>query len=443
MWWYTGILIGGCYLQIVINFVVYQYHHQSSSMEDGTTSSGASSPLRFPFYYNNRHDDQPFLSEMLGKLSSLKMRAERLQQTPQEAYRDDGMFLPFTVRDAQKTVPTQIPYGFHVFDFIDVHKYDTYASMDDDDDDDDGGGGGGTSGDGKSPDAPFLEPLSFPAPLFYNGYPVPFPFNTSVVPTNSTFQEYSDRSNLLQVMRFLLEAPQFGNYSYFFIMESDHDLCISLSQLRSLAYQYRRYLIAVGTGSSGWIMSRAFLQDFYHLYKKQTSDDDLPPPDVVASNLLRRQNLPWSVTRRYLTSHSILRSLTYDDPSLTNLFEYDIDIQNITNVTTEVDGNHTVSANSTEAPSKMPKVELLPLMVPKVHLPRCLEPRRGKRPAMEEDQDDDDYDVILDANLTTRIASWDFFDYTQCPKSPIYPCSKDRPGSRKKLRGGGATKSQS
>ena len=36
----------------------------------------------------------------------------------------DDIFFPFTIRDSRRLVPTQIPFGFHVFDYVDVHSRD-------------------------------------------------------------------------------------------------------------------------------------------------------------------------------------------------------------------------------------------------------------------------------------------------------------------------------
>ena len=49
-------------------------------------------------------------------------------------------------------------------------------------------------------------------------------------------------------------------------MESDNNLCISLDTIKHLALTENRYFISTGVGTSGWIMSRQFLQDFYQIY---------------------------------------------------------------------------------------------------------------------------------------------------------------------------------
>ncbi|KAG7366590.1 hypothetical protein IV203_029260 [Nitzschia inconspicua] len=457
-WWYLGILSVGCYLQIFFNFFIYQ-HFWNSNNKDITSNgqqqvfSGWRLALRkgLPQPDNDIQESIQSISRMFDELSSLQRRADRLRQHQDDGlsphpYHDDGRFFPFTIRDAQRTVPTQVPHGFHVFDFIDVHKYTTYSFEDNDDEE---------RKEEESlqdlddvPAAPvdisekaqvsILEPLRSPAPLFHNGFPILYPFNTSLV-QNSTMdcQTYSlrcYRSNLLQVVRYLLEGPIFRNYTHFFYMESDHNLCVSLSQIRSLAYRYpQRSLISVGTGGSGWVMSRTFLRDFYELYRNEDiPSNDWLRPDVVASALLRRHNQPWSVTRRYLTSHTILTSTVFGvaDPSLTDHFEYDIDpaTVNVTNVIAE--SNNTTNATTTkEASSTAKEVKMLPPMVPKVHLPRCLEPRRGlvqhEKVQEENDQDDDNNNVAkMDLDGSSVVASWDFFDYTKCPDSAIYPCQE-------------------
>lgn len=441
-WWYLGLLAGVCYIQIAINFVVYQY----SSREDDV--SERHSGLRFPFRTWQQQNYQEDKSQLLlDTLSNLQQRADRMLQqqahVSSQQYRDDGRFLPFTIRDARRTVPTQIAYGFHVLDFIDVDKQDTYSFVKEDDDEFDH-----VDDAEKVTNAQFLDPPLSPSPLFHNGFPVAYPFNVSLA-RNATLecQEYSlgcYRSNLLQAMRYLLEAPQFHNYTHFFYMESDYDLCVSLSRIRSLAYRYPRNLLSVGTGSSGWLMSRDFLQDFYGFYRKHEQDSPLLSPDASASALLLQQDQRWSVTRRYLISHTILSSTVNGvvDTSLTDHFEFDIDpasaANNATNTTSELmdTANSTLihPLNATVAEQTKPKeAKLLPLLVPKCHLPRCLEPRRGHAREEQEDHDDD-----VTQEEADKISSWDYFDYYKCPDSQIFPCDGvDLTNHRKKrtLRG--------
>ncbi|KAL3903732.1 MAG: hypothetical protein SGILL_010336, partial [Bacillariaceae sp.] len=388
-------------------------------------------------------------------------RAERLLQA-QEPYRNpspqvlmslpyqkDETFLPFTIRDARRTVPTQIPFGFEVFDLIDVGNPRSYYSIVDDDNVDDDNVNSKSSED--------IDPLIFPAPLFHNGHPVSYPYNVSNL-ANATgdCQEYSMpcyRASLIQVMRYLLEAPRFRKVSFFFYMESDHTLCTTLAEIRSIAYNHERYLIAAGTGTSGWIMSRQFLQDFYECYRKAPDESlfsqynvtrqDLVQPDVAAAVMLRSKRIPWSVTRRYLTSHTVLTSteMGVADMSLTELFEFekpDEDgngtVSNTTDVTkaataatVSVNGNVN-AANSLNATENMPDkdsvvkkkgaVEMLPPLVPKKHLPRCLEPHYGifdsKDGSGRQDQEDD------------GLPSFDLvkYDYNSCPDALVFPCKQ-------------------
>jgi hypothetical protein len=481
-------MFGCCYLQITINFLVYQQHQQQrqrqsyrSDWKEPTTTTSHWFSLSRSFRSTTT------TSPLFGTLITLQTRAERMllqiqqqaaeeEQQQQQSEYHEGSFLAFTIRDARRTVPTQIPYGFHVLDFVDVHNAATYGFFDDDDDYDgyddevhdydvnikngvvNKEGTEETTRTSESSSRSFHsetvqnkerspDRLQYPAPLFHNGYPVPYPYNTSVVgnATHNDCQDYSMacyRSSMIQVMRYLLESPKLRNVTYFFYMEDDHDLCVSLSSIRSMAYRYQRYIISVGTGASGWIMSRSFLQDFYHWYQidlppslsrdeKVTSMDWLRP-EVVATAMLRHKDIPWSLSRQYLTSHTILTSTAFDvvDQSLTDLFEFDVTDpasvnDNQTNATDVpvLDGNETVS-------SKLPKttkVELLPALEPKVHLPRCLEPRKGiftERDVLgDNDEDDNNDDVAQETeNVTALVSSWNVFDYVHCPDAEISPC---------------------
>jgi hypothetical protein len=497
--WYGGFLLVGCYLQVFVSFVVfYKVQNYPENLPNlhfrywmpmNLIRNDRSDPEDLQEYYSPQ--DYQTRLELINQMDKLNQRAERLFDPKNNdllnrnsVYHEDGRFFPFTIRDARRTVPTQIRHGFHVFDFIDVHNYDTYSFPDDDVDTD------FLSNDTRFPtsnktsiargDAAKVPPeeqedgeggkMQFPAPLFHNGFPVRYPYNTSVV-VNATAdcQQYSVacyRSNLLQVLRYLLDAPKFRNFTYFFYMESDHDLCTSLTEIRSLAYRYERYFMSTGIGTSGWIMSRSFLQDFYEVFSANTinhklvsafnvSQEQRLHPDIMASILLREKRA-WSVTRRYLTSHTILFSTSNGvvDMSLTELFD---NRTNSTTKTAEEGRNSKVTYGivNTTAPTNAKKVagktpEMLPPMLPKQHLPRCLEPHRGivKRyknaaPATGSDKNKGNNEGQKTNDDLTDMNLWDFFDYDTCPDSDIFPCKEGQLDSlvaegRKSLRGAAA-----
>ncbi|CAB9516974.1 expressed unknown protein [Seminavis robusta] len=179
------------------------------------------------------------------------------------------------------------------------------------------------------------------------------------------------KEKLIQVFEHVLMKEAHAKTNYFFYMESDNTLCLPLDQIQELALRQARYFIATGVGASGWIMRRDFMVDFLDRYKalgnsmkiRNPMDQSNRMPDLVASWMLMEQN-QWAVTNRYLVSHTILNgkgenALTQQQP-----------------------GN-------------------------KKHLPRCLEPHRGKW-----GKDKDQF-------------GWDYFDYTKCPDAEVYPCHAD------------------
>jgi hypothetical protein len=446
-----------CYLQVAVNFLAI-YHFGNDSHSSSPFSS-------WPWLFSRRKSDTTHgmltNAQLLDMLSSLSQRAERLLQA-QEPYRhpteqvwknmpyqNDGSFVAFTIRDARRTLPTQIPHGFQVFDFVNVHNPRTYYSIlkdrDDDDDDDD------SVNDENGSVEDEIDPLRFPAPLFLDGFPVPYPYNVSTL-GNATAdcQEYClacYRTSLMQVMRYLLEGPHFQNATHFFYMESDHTLCTTLNEIRSIAYEYKRYLIAAGTGTSGWIMSRRFLQDFYEFYREDHEDDesllqfnltreDRFKPDVMAAMMLKTKGIPWSVTRRYLTSHTVLSSTAMGvaDMSLTELFEIEKPDEDgnttnstvVANTTTttaaaiattslNVTKVTTATAGKTREVRKKNEVEMLPPLVPKKHLPRCLEPHRG---IVKSNDEGEDSGQNADLDLSRLV----LFDYERCPDAMVFPC---------------------
>jgi hypothetical protein len=240
-----------------------------------------------------------------------------------DQYTDDGKFFPFSIRDARHLVPTQIPKDFHVFDYVDIHSK--------------------------------MQGNAQRSQLFHNGIQV----------EDAPCQHYSlkcYKEKIIQVFQHVLSSNT--NAKYFFYMESDNDLCVSLSQIRDLTYRQNRYFLSTGVGFSGWSMRRDFMMDFLEEYQNATAKEG---PDPIGSYLLIRKNA-WAVTQKYLVSHTIVPPM--GQPSLT--------------VSTDEIGNK--------------------------HLPRCFEPHRAKWKTSRKDPRDK--------------FGWDYFDYNECPTEEVFPCKK-------------------
>jgi hypothetical protein len=496
---YGGFIFFGCYFQIAINFYMFSMHKldtgsrlwQMPSFLRGTSNKDATTTTETKRLYS--------IFEIEEMIASLKSRLSDVMhdENTKRMYQEDGIFLPFTIRDARRTVPVQIPYGFRVFDFI--NGILEYEGNEDDDDDALATAGNisssinnnnntqnntwpqrttvwssnttylNNSGTDQN-DPPKQEKQSshpyIPATLFLDGYQLPAPYNTTWNVSHCV--EYSTqcyRSHLLQVIKYLLNDPTFQQVQYFFYMESDNDLCTSLNEIRSLAYQYKRYFISTGIGTSGWITSRAFLKDFYDWYSNaddskldnrnlQFSNDELLStltedqrldPDTMASILLRKKQA-WSVTRRYLTSHTILTSTDKGvvDMSLHKWMVYDTNstskttpnletIANNSSITGSVNGtadqsgthsNNTKSSQNVAKTKQVKKktVKTMPPLVPKRHLPRCLEPHRAiwSESSHHGDNSHDENNEMADGGADMFL--WNYFDYHLCPDSQVFPC---------------------
>lgn len=180
------------------------------------------------------------------------------------------------------------------------------------------------------------------------------------------------RDKLLQILPHALNVSQ---AEYFFYMESDNTLCVPLQEIEELTLRHQKYFLGTGVGASGWLMQRQFVQDFIIEYERMKElnrvnekKEQRNMPDMVASNILIK-NQKWAVTNRYLVSHSIQNSKG-------------------ANALTQVrPGN-----------SK--------------HLPRCLEPHRGKWTERWGQKIPGGADEF----------GWDYFDYQKCPDAEVYPC---------------------
>eukprot|EP00533_Pseudo-nitzschia_delicatissima_P002184 CAMPEP_0116091872 /NCGR_PEP_ID=MMETSP0327-20121206/7737_1 /TAXON_ID=44447 /ORGANISM="Pseudo-nitzschia delicatissima, Strain B596" /LENGTH=483 /DNA_ID=CAMNT_0003583253 /DNA_START=99 /DNA_END=1550 /DNA_ORIENTATION=- len=361
------------------------------------------------------------VSLLEAELLELSKRLERVQKNVEDtvANQETGsssetekVFFPFTIRDAQRTVPTQIPYGFEVFDFIDLYA---------------------TNGD-QNQTATLHSHNKQNAKFYRNGKPISV--DDRLLSECLGYSKRCYRSKLLSVIRYLLslhnthkrkgdgEGNKLKEY-YYFYMEADNDLCVPLSEIRDIAFEHQRYFVSTGTGASGWIMSHRFLEDFYFFWKNLDENNmqgmtgnQILEPDSVAAVLLE-QNMAWSVTRRYLTSHSILTGNSNDAASIRALFQrVDQVVPNnadsaAKSVVEEIKKTKKTKRKKKETPEEAAKNA--PLMEPSRYLPRCLEPHRGVwRNKMDEKDVENDFDVH----------HWGFFDYDLCPDSDIFPCAE-------------------
>ena len=529
---YSVILFAICWLQIAANMFTYfssqQQQQQQQQQQDQTQPSAV--VARFSSYYssdgnsgkanllrgsnNNNTTDgiieqqqqqqqlhqQPPSNSLEVQLSQLQTRLRLLQQQQhqQEEFNYDinpnltttaatatkVMFIPFTIRDAQRTVPTQIPHGFHIFDFIDLYASDADGEQ--------------NQTQTKITDT-FTNrktTITTKSKLYHNGKPV------KVVPGIAGEEEeecrgYTKkcyRTKMLRVIKYLQslqhQNTNTNNYEYYyFYMEADNDLCVPLDEIKQIALQYRRYFINTGegiSGASGWIMSQQFFNDFYsywyNIFNKDNNNNTLSSsslteeqkfePNTVASILLKQEQ-NWSVTRRYLTSHSILVGNTNDADSISNLYEHEEEEgSNVTTATnssnsnsskvaivvavTTVPGNYSTAADlaaagkphpadSMAALEKLTNKKLLTaslldikkslswVMEPARYLPRCLEPHRGIWPDKKNETDNNhdnknNNNNNKNDNVARDMHHWDFFDYDLCPESDIFPCKEGQLG---------------
>jgi hypothetical protein len=456
---YASLLFAVCYVQIATNFFVYHFRRTGDPRRGGTGDPSLSGGSR---------SRPPPANDDGGGALSIQQRLLNLQRKLEgyEALRNHGGrattssssgggggdkdeeldFFPFTIRDSRRTGPTQIPHGFHIFDTV-VHLVD--------------------------PDQPKVDTTQTTT-LYYNGHPLVLPSRSDDYGCPIHLDKYSlicYRAKILHVMDFLLRTTK---ARYYFYMEADNDLCTTLTDLRNLTLTHQRYFISTGVGFSGWIMSRQFLQDFYEWYKRPDhrgiggalgngdhygrevlgNDHVLQQPDAalrpdVMGWALLNQKRAWSVTRRYLTSHSVLAGRGED--GLTDLFE----IEEGYNASSALNGTTTSAPASASAASGGGSDNIeggeedrnsdnsnnrtAPGYVPTRHLPRCLEPHRGIWPPVPSGNQPqpglgggaDDGSRSRGGTNTDREAApedqhdmfhWDFFVYDWCPDSPIFPC---------------------
>lgn len=312
-------------------------------------NAGSSIPVLNPLSGNSYSSNTT--GDIQQQIANLQRQLGSLE-AKQPIYQEDARFFPFLIRDSRHLVPTQSSQDFHIFDYVDLSAVKQ----------------------GKARHSQ----------LFHNAHLV----------GNAPCQVYSVecyRRKILQVFDHVLQ--QFPKVEYYFYMEADNDLCVPMSMVQSLALQEERYFINVGIGFSGWVMSRQFMKDFLNLYKNikfptpapisvnttTSSEEEEQPeirPDVLASYYLTDKHA-WTVTRQYWVSHTTLESL----------------------------GVSSLTVKDRRRKDSGARVKL------DKHLPRCLEPRRGKWPLGKRPLDPRD-----------RFG-WDYFDYRVCPNAVIFPCA--------------------
>lgn len=293
------------------------------------------------------------------QLSALQAQVQSIQASTQTFSKTNLDFYPFSIRDSRRLVPTQLDAQFHIWDYVDISSQNQQATKH--------------------------------ASLFLDGH-----FQAPAV--CQKYDLYCYKEKIQQVFSLVLQ--QNPHTQYFFYMEADNELCVSMQSIQDLALESQRYFITTGIGFSGWIMRRDFVVDFLQLLhdfvppprdpKDILNQQGRPPPsegpDPIAADFLM-QHQSWAVTRQYLVSHSIQPSLGQD--ALT------VRMPN-SNTDTAV-----LPVNQTTATEQKKKKTL------DKHLPRCLEPRRSKWRISKNDHRD-------------RFG-WDYFDYLECD-GPVFPC---------------------
>lgn len=254
----TCVALLGC-VQLLLNALLFGAIKET---HDATATTPTTTP-------------NPLHADLHQRLDDLRAQINHVQQMGQ-IYSDDGNFFPFSIRDSRRLVPTQIPYGMHTFDYVDITTQNQQKTK--------------------------------KATLFQDAH----------YQDKAPCQEYNlecYKKKIVQVFELVLR--KYPNTEYFFYMEADNELCVPLTEVRRLAYEHKRYFITTGIGFSGWIMQRQFMHDFLAALQafvpppRNTSDildvkgsHPNEGPDPIASVMLIEKQA-WTVTRQYLVSHSI------------------------------------------------------------------------------------------------------------------------------------------
>ena len=378
----TGIIDGNS-----DNSIRGQQQQQQQSIKTNSYDSLMKNTINYDSHNNNSKNNNNNSSSTNANANTLQDQINNLRsqittlESKSQNYVDDPRFFPFVIRDSRHLTPVQVDPDFHVFDYVDL----TQA----------------------------LQPRSKHSQLLHNArIVIDDQLESKRNSTTKTLaqrraqqtaekyeapcQGYSIkcyRQKILQIFSYVLRT--FPSVDYYFYVEADNDLCVPMSMVKDLALTEERYFINTGIGFSGWIMSREFLTDFLELYGNATLDQPVTVPkpgtttgetiavdremrpDVLASYYLTDREA-WTVTRQYWVSHTTLESLG-------------------------------VASLTVKDRRKNGEGERLKL---DKHLPRCLEPRRGKWKVSRKKPYLDPRDRF----------GWDYFDYDVCPVEMIFPC---------------------
>ena len=114
------------------------------------------------------------------------------------------------------------------------------------------------------------------------------------------FSRPCHQPKLLSVLQHLQTLPL--AYEYFYLVDSDNDICVSLDVVSRLAHAYQPYLLLTGLGTSGWLFDRAFLRDYTTvLMANQSVPSCLFSPDELVAV---RFTGCYLMSRLHLVAHS-------------------------------------------------------------------------------------------------------------------------------------------
>ena len=306
---------------------------------------------------------QSLIQTLQQQLEEQSQHIHHLEEASTKTKKEHGFddFVPFLIRDSRRLSDSPaMDSGFYIYDYVDVDQSNQQTSVN--------------------------------QKLYFNGHLI----------GNAPCQDYHVKcykQKLLQVLQHVL--LNFPNVEYLFYMESDNQLCLSLSEMRALALQQERYFVATGVGFSGLLFSRDCLVDFYEHYRQRNAPAS---PDFVLWKMLSHKSPPrWSLTRPYLVQHSIVpsvggecKSSLYCTVSILGLKCSRFIFHHILTLWI-----HSVLTALTLGKE---------FGVLKKHLPRCFEPHRNLWDAHNPEKPHQD------------VHGWDYFDYQACPTADIYPC---------------------
>mmetsp|Transcript_11490 Transcript_11490/g.29077 ORF Transcript_11490/g.29077 Transcript_11490/m.29077 type:complete len:541 (+) Transcript_11490:185-1807(+) len=381
-------------IQVVVNAILHgdsKYgpngNHLQGDYPKGYKTSEAMNSydalLKNTIHYKNFSDDvsSSDLEKLQQQIHNLQSQITTLESKSQK-YTDDPRFFPFVIRDSRHLTPVQIDPDFHVFDYVDLTQAKQPKSKHSQ----------------LLHNARVVEDEVLEAKRANQTHKKKEKWPAYAAEKNEApCQKYSIEcyaQKILQVFSYVLR--EFPSVKYYFYVEADNDLCVPMTMVKDLALTEKRYFINTGIGFSGWIMSREFLSDFLELYGNATREmverqatasktnvaggnatTEEIRPDVLASYYLT-DKMAWTVTRQYWVSHTTLESLGF--------------------------ASLTVKDRRKDETGERMKLDK--------HLPRCLEPRRGKWKVNRRKPYLDPRDRF----------GWDYFDYEVCPNQVLFPC---------------------